>query len=238
MPFTENYLELRYGGSAWAGQETWSCGLKLKQLGGDSPAAMQDNAIASQQEFMDNVEAYFTDQFALFGGALRLEWVRANVISATTGKYFYPNSPNVFEYETPVVPPAAGQGAGNRGYPQIAYCVTTRSALRRGPGSKGRWYVPCAIAGGELVTSTGVMPISQAQVFADAAGTFLDNLANMELPGEFERWSPWLYGDGDGGPVDAAIQNCSVGNVYDTQRRRRNQIEETYAPSTTYDPTD
>lgn len=230
MPFTENFAELRFGGPSFSNQETWSCGLKLKQLGGDSPTAMQSNILATLDQVEDAVIAYFQDPNASFNGGMRLQWIRFNVISAATGKYFYPNNPIIREIENPIAPP------GPINVAQIAYAVTLRGTQRRGPGSRGRWFVPVGI-GASSVTSTGVMPENAAIAFADAAGTFLSALADTAGPGDLDQWSPWLYGDGVGGASDSAVATVSVGNVYDTQRRRRNQLEETYYDATTYDPT-
>ena len=76
MPYTENFCELRFGGPAWSAQETWSCGLKLKQLGGDSAPAMQDNLLATLDQVEAAVRAYFVDPNASFNGGCRLEWIR------------------------------------------------------------------------------------------------------------------------------------------------------------------
>lgn len=229
MPFTENYAELRFGGPAWGIQESWSCGLKLKQLGGDSAEAMDQNIVDTYDQAVAAVEAYYRSGSASFNGGTRLEWVRFNVISAATGKYFFPNNPRTFYFDNPI------SNGFPTGIPQVAYAVTMRGTVRRGPGSRGRWYVPVA-TGADPVTGTGVMSENTATAFANAAGTFLSALANMAGPGDLDPWSPWLYGDGQGGPVDSAVSTVAVGNVYDTQQRRRRQIEETYFDATTYAP--
>lgn len=229
MPFTENFAELRFGGPAWGIQESWSCGLKLKHLGGDAPAAMDEEIQATYPAVVSLVQDYYTDGNASFNGGTRLEWIRFNVISAATGKYYYPNNPRTFYFDNPI---ANGFPVG---VPQVAYAVTLRGTVRRGPGSRGRWYVPVA-TGASPVTTTGVMPENVAQAFSDAAGEFLSALATIDSGLGPDAWMPWLYGDGIGGPVDSAVSSVWVGNVYDTQQRRRRQIEETYIESTTFDP--
>lgn len=222
MPYTENHALLRFGGSAYVGQEEWSCGLRLKAAGGDSVDAMQDMILATRDAVTDAVVDYFTTSGAAFNGACRLEWIRFNAISAGTGKYALPNSPNVWEIDPAVAPPRP------QGYPQIAYCVTLRSNIRRGPAARGRWYVPLSAGSVETPTGTGVLPETTVIPMAQAAATFLEALASTEGLGDPQEWIPWLYGDGQGGPVDAAVQTVSVGNVADTQRRRREGIVETY----------
>lgn len=228
MPYSENHVLLRFGGSAWGDQESWSCGLRMRQAGGDSPEALLDNAIGSIEEIAGLVEAYVERIPSRFSAGIRLNYVGLNPISAATGDYLFPNQP----VEVVVDPP--GQPTQSLGYPQIAYCVTLRSSLfKRGPAARGRWYVPAAPLS-PLVTSTGVMSATGATEAADSAGTFLQDLTQLTGPTDPNLWTPWLYGDGIGGPRDSPIGEVSVGNVYDTQRRRRRSIAETYTVSTTW----
>lgn len=230
MPtYTENHALLVWGGEGYSGQEEWSNSTRLKHLGGDAGPAMQDEIEATLDDVVAAVQAYVTRPQSGYAGNITLNWVRLNVISAATGRYLYPNNPIIRELETPVTTPGASS------LPQAAYCVTLRSGLRRGPASKGRWYVPCTLPS-PIVTSTGVMSATRAQELANSAGTFLSDLANIDSGAGPDAWSPWLYGSGEAGDVDAAVQTASVGNVYDTQRRRRESLLETYYEATTYDP--
>lgn len=229
MPeYSENFAELRFGGSAWAGQETWSCGLKLRHIGGDALEPMFADTVSTIEDVAGVVEDYFTGDSGFSGGCL-LEWVRLNVISAATGKYAFPNSPQIFEFEEPV---SSGK---NVGYPQIAYCVTLRGLPKRGPAARGRWFVPVAAAGPPVVTSTGVMPLQLAQPWANAAAVFLDALQGITSGEGPNTWSPYLYGFSETtGTADSPIALVQVGNVYDTQRRRRKSIVETYTNATNW----
>jgi hypothetical protein len=228
--YTENHLLLRFGGPAYAGGEEWSCGLRLRAPNDDDPA----NLLQHAQDIVESVATlcvgYVTDQDAGFSGASALRTVSLNPISAATGKYLYPNQPVEFDLGGNVTSSLAA------GYPQVAYCVTLRSSLySRGPASRGRWYVPMTIGSAYSVTSTGVLPAQTCTDAARTAGEFLTNLATLAGPTDPVSVIPWLYGDGVGGAKDSPIDNCYVGNVVDTQRRRRNQLEETYFPGA-YDP--
>lgn len=228
MPYTENHVLLRFGGTAWQGQETWSCGLRMKQAGGDSADALLSNAQDTVEEIAGLVNAYVDRPASGFSSSCNVDYVQLNPISAATGDYLFPNTPVEF-----IVNPPNNSG-GSLGYPQIAYCVTLRSSLfKRGPAARGRWYVPAA-AESPIVTSTGVMSALDAQERADSAGTFLQALTQLTGPLDPNLWIPWLYGDGIGGPRDSPIGDVQVGNVYDTQRRRRRQIGETYFDSATW----
>lgn len=222
MPqYTENHVLLAWGGDAYEQQEIWSNSVRLKHIGGDAAGPMQADIQATLPDLVDAVVDYYNEPGSLYANRTRLTWVRANVISAATGKYFYPNDPILFELEPPV---ASTQGTG---FPQLAACVTLRSNIRRGPAARGRWYIPLGFSPGSL-TSTGVLPAQTCEIAANAAGAFLSRLSTISAGEGPDPWSPWLYGDGIGGPVDAAVQTVSVGNVADTQRRRRNSIAETY----------
>lgn len=224
MPqYTENFALLRFGGTAWSDTEEWSCGLKLRHNGGDAPGPLLADVLASQEDVAQEVQYYVADSDADFSAGIRLSWMRFNAISSSTGKYLDPNSPNYFEYEVAI----GGQAPVVT--PQVAYCVTLRGIPKRGPASKGRWYVPAGSRVSPIVTSTGVMPAATALLRANAAGRFLTALQSIQVGEGPNTWNPFLFGDGISGPADSPLVSVSVGNVYDTQRRRRNQLVETYS---------
>jgi hypothetical protein len=226
MPqFTENHALLRFGGPGFGGEEIWSCGLRLRHVGGDALDPMRADTIASLPDVTGAVLDYTNDVNASFNGLCSVAWVKLDVIRATTGKYAFPDNPNTFEL------PAPDPCAGPPGPPQVAYCVTNRGLFKRGPAARGRWYVPVGAAG---VDSQGRISDANAQAFADAAGSFLTALRDIETGEGPNTWTPWLYGDGISGSRDSVYVSTSVGNVYDTQRRRRNALEEEYFLATNY----
>ena len=225
MPYTQNFAQLRFGGPAWANAEEWCCSVKLKHIGGDAADPMLQEAKDTVAAVAAEVRAYITSLGARFPVSHTLSWVSLNPINKTTGLYLFPNDAVIYDLPTP----ARGLSGGN--VPQVAYCVTTRSVIKRGPAAFGRWYMP---APDFQITSTGVIEQSVCQELANAAGTFLKSLQEIESGQGPTAWSPWHYGSGKGGPADSSVASVGVGNVADTQRRRRNQIVETYFPATTY----
>lgn len=227
MPtYSQNHLLLRFGGEAAQGQETWSCGVRLIQNGVTDPEALLAFAESALDAMVEACEDYVSTPSAAFSPLVRLQQVDLNPIG-TNGKYLFPNSPVGYTYPDTGIPGAATNAAPL----QVAYCVTLRSSLyRRGPAARGRYYVPCGDVG---VTSTGVMGTGAATTYANAAGTFLEAIQVVGTePSEAARVR--LLGDGAGGPRISPVGSVEVGNVYDTQRRRRRQIEETYIVSTTW----
>lgn len=226
MPeYNQNHALLRFGGPSAGGAEQWSCGLRLKHLGGDELNALRQETIDTLETVADICVDYVNDANAAFNGLVAIEWVKLDAIRATTGKYAFPDNPNTFELEAP------DTAAGPPGPLQVAYRVTTRGLFKRGPAARGGWFVPVGAAG---VTNAGRISEANAQLMADAAGSFLRNLAEIDSGSGPDAWAPWLYGDGVTGPRDSVINAVQVGDVYDTQRRRRNELDELYVPSTTY----
>lgn len=227
MPYTENHLLVRFGGPAWAEQEEWSCGFRLRHIGGDAADPMLADAQASVEDIYDVLAAYWTRQATYSSAFNELRWVEANPISAATGKYLFPNQPVRFEG-------AMARSSLVNAIPQVAYCVTLKGLTNRGPGSRGRWYVPVAFVAAQPLTSTGVVQQSLCEGMANSAAEMLEDVQAISVGAGPNTWNPHLFGDGKGGPVMSPITEVSVGNVLDTQRRRRNQLEETYFPATVW----
>lgn len=231
MPtYPRRHVLLRFGGSAAEGQESWSCGVRLATI---DPAVGPATLLQSCQEALENVQEacaeYVETPNARFSNLLRLEFVKLNPID-TDGRYIFPDQPVEHLFEGPDVPTGTAQAAPL----QLAYCVTLRGEFRRGPAARGRYYVPCGVTGVPVVTSTGVIAEGQAQAAADAAGTFLESVQVLDLDPVGASLKLRLMGDGQSGPRESSVTRVEVGNVYDTQRRRRHQIEETYYPATTW----
>jgi hypothetical protein len=224
--YTENFALLRWGGSAWAGLEQWSCGVKLKHLGGSDLAPMQEECVDTIDECVAAVTAFLGTVAAKWSQSSTLNWVSLNVINANTERYEYPNA--VVKTENLNVVPVGGLGI-----PQVATCVTTRGIPVRGPAAFGRFYIPCGLT---TLEADGQLPQATALGVANAASTFLTALSNIASGLGPDAWAPWHYSNAQSGPADSSIQEISVGRIYDTQRRRRNTLLEEYVDSTTWPP--
>lgn len=111
-------------------------------------------------------------------------------------------------------------GTGSVAYPyQVACAVTLRTAIR-GPGGRGRFYIPLPDA--SMHMADGTFADSDRDDIAEAAQTFLHSLIAVD--------------NADLGAIIVASQrhgnvtvtDIQVGNVPDTQRRRRNALVEDY----------
>lgn len=128
-----------------------------------------------------------------------------------------------YTYATPPV----GVQAGAFLPPQISCVATLQSTLPRGLASKGRMFLPGVNI---LLGSDGRIPAGSLSQLVTNFRTFI-NAANsvQDLGGVVV-----LASRGRGalpiapGPIKA-VSSVKIGNVYDTLRRRRNALVETYS---------
>lgn len=124
-----------------------------------------------------------------------------------------------------ISPTYNGTGSSQKMPPQVSLCATLTTAVSRGLATKGRMYLPgITIA----VLDSGKIPTTDAGYVATNLATFLSACnASTNLPGSVilaSKGAKPLYLDG----VFRVVTNTRVGDVYDTQRRRRDALVETY----------
>lgn len=121
--------------------------------------------------------------------------------------------------------------------PQLSLVASLFSSTVRGVGSKGRMFLPGVAYG---VGLDGHITVGNAQNVADKMGQFFHDInadatsANVVILASHGSLNPdGTPKIGGSGPVNRAVVGLKVGNVYDTQRRRRNQLAEVYSTATT-----
>lgn len=127
---------------------------------------------------------------------------------------------------TPTSGSASGSAAGNHP-PQTAVVASLRSALP-GPKGRGRMYLP--LLSGTVNTSTGAFPSADATSIATATKNYLAAVSALTSWGG-GTWFP-VVASRTGTPSTHAVTAVKVGNVFDTQRRRRNKVIEVYSTVT------
>jgi len=126
----------------------------------------------------------------------------------------------------PVGGTVGGSAAGNHP-PQTAIVVSTRSASP-GPAFRGRMYWP--LLSGTVATATGLFPSADATSIAGFVRTFMLGMSGISSWGA-AGWAPQIVSQ-TGGGQSVPLTALKVGNAFDTQRRRRNKVVETYSTVT------
>lgn len=215
-----------FGGTLGAGltADSWQCGVRVCALAQPTTQTLggPDLYLAAIQTAVGNwfagaqVNTVGSESQAMRQDAT-LQWLKVNNIDAA-GRYQDRSKTNVYFYPTPFI------GPGLSGIPPfVTLAVSMTTAKSRGPGHRGRIYLPFNIPANGSNVYGGVI---------QAFGRKVKSLLSI------------LEGTPDGGSaggaavravvaskVDASlnpITGVAIGNIYDVQRRRKEQAEETY----------
>ena len=223
MAFPTNYVKMTWGGTLAAGQDIWSCGLYLDAgLGNINPIDEAQWAAIGEvlPTYAAAVRQLHTDADTRIPNGVLLEWVKLAYLDVNGS---YKAEAHEYIYPTPV-----GGGGGTAYVPQVACVVTLVSEKYKDPGKYNRFYLPAAAP-----TNTGVykMTATQTAAVAASAAAFIEAL-DATYSGE-TGGTTW---GGNIVPVVASksynqimpVVSLRVGDVLDTQRRRRNKIYENY----------
>jgi hypothetical protein len=223
-PLAYRTSRVTISGTYAGGAEEWSTGFWFGNAGGD--ATLPDQALA------DGIrDAWRTFFITLNNGVSNLyESTLVKVSSfGTDGK----SNPNDTVYANF---PVQTKGVANPLFPpQIALVATLQSADPRGLAAKGRMYLP----GVNIALGTdGRIPAAGQGNIVTGIKTFLaavnalpaDNVILNASHGQLTKDIDGSVGPkvGGYGPVSKPVISVKVGNVYDTQRRRRNGMSEVY----------
>lgn len=197
-------------GTSWGGVEEFSFGFRISNQ--DPPVqADVDALVAPTQTFWNTAGMGIDSQHSLIG--IKLAPIATNGL--------YPPGENAVEaLFTPDPGPGAG---GNHWAPQCTMCVTTTTALPRGLAAMGRFYLPSMTG---AIAASGRAPSGLNTSIAAAAATWLTAVNAAVLGGVA------VFSKGNAAVPNGALQTVTgvrVGDVIDTQRRRRRQLVEAYA---------
>lgn len=219
MAYANAHVKITLFGSSWNGAEEWSTGFRM---GGEDPGGAN---FGVPEGFPETVAAawatFFTKPQHLIPSSWKTNGVKCAVI-LPDGKT---DLSNVVTYSYPT--PVAGSGSST-GYPsQISLVAQLAAASPVGLGSKGRMYLPGINC---LVGSSGKISSSDAALVAGNLRDFLDACESAgNSPGYVINASKGRPGVPFTPPVNRRVVSVRVGDVYDTQRRRRNGLKETYS---------
>lgn len=222
-PYAHKVIRVTISGDCFSGAEHWTTGFYL----GDTAADAGDPAGCA-----DDIAGYWTTFFTTaankVGSAYRTLEVKAALIKADGHTDL--ESIDYYTYPTPIV----GVTATSVLPPQVTLAATLTSDVQRGLGAKGRMYLPGIWDG--VSTTNGKLASTTPSNIKNNLKTFLDSVnADSDIPGYVILASHGHYFkdslgviEGYTGAVNTRVTGCRVGDVYDTQRRRRDDLPEVY----------
>lgn len=217
MVYAHRVQRVTISGTMFSGAEEWSTGFFLGAEGADAPDASEQAAtdiLNAWRTFFENATSYISS-FYLTTQVKIAAWDTNGHTEPDQVFYAYPQT-ELNGAVTGIVLPA-----------QCSLVATMLSDRPRGKASKGRMYLPSIAA--MPAGTTGKISAANAGSIADNLKTFFDALTgDADIPGELI-----LAAKGTGALPALTAQNdyvetIRVGDVIDTQRRRRNGLAETY----------
>lgn len=203
MPFPRSHLYLTWGGTAWLGAEIWQVGVRF------------DRPTLPDQAAFDSLEVPLIEWMqsaGLITSNAQLAWYKLALL-LPSGLY-----PEDGEAMLSDLDPVVAGASSAVTYPQIACKVTFRTARRRGRGHVGGIYIPApAMTPNGLGQNEGY-----ASLAATVTATLLDDLATIID-------APVVIGSKLGAGRLEPVTAVTAGSVADTQRKRRNALQEVYA---------
>lgn len=215
--FTHKVIHVTLSGSMLGGAEQWQTGFYVGQPDAD--------ALVPNQAYADAVRNAWATFFASGPPAInntykfeQVKLARLNEAGKYDGSDVVVSSP---------VAPVAGNRAGAPLPPQLALVATLIAGSGKGLAGKGRMFLPGVSEG---VDTTGHIGTTACQAIATGLATFFNTInASTDQPGQVINASKGRANLAGIGARNVPVNGVRIGNVYDTQRRRRNQLTEVYS---------
>lgn len=218
MPYQNAHVKISIFGTSCDGGEEWSTGFRMGQEGDGG------GNFAIPAGFVDSVAAAWQTFFTTATTGINLTWKTVGVKAAIILPDGKTDLANISTYSYPA--PIVGGRAGSPFPPQVSLVAQLAAASPVGLGSKGRMYLP-GIA--HPVNTNGHISVTEGQNVANNLRTFLDACETApNSPGYVINASQGRPGVPFTAPVNRRVTQVRVGSVYDTQRRRRNGLQEQY----------
>ena len=217
MVYAYRVQRVTLSGTMFGGAEEWSTGFFLGNEGADVADASQLAADAIRNAWI----TFFTNSGSAISNAYSFTQCKIAAIGADGHTeldqvyYSYPTTATV------------GGGGAFVNPAQCALAVTLLSGTPRGKGSKGRMYLPGINM--SPTGTTGKLNSTAINTLATNVKTFFDT-----IDGSFDVPQQLILAARGTGPIPGLnarndyVETIRVGDVMDTQRRRRNQLVETY----------
>lgn len=224
-PFAHRVNRVVIQGNFASGAEIWTTGFHMGQTGSD--------AALPTQQLADDIKTAWATFFTTPGVGINSMWKCDQVKISSFG-----TDGKASPADTVYSPFSTNTQGGATSFfpPQISLAATLMGPDPRGVGAKGRMYLPGVSA---AIDGTGHLPFGAVTPILTALKTFLQAVNNSTASPDWiiNASHGSLNKDGTpkiGGfaPVNKLVGSIRIGNVYDTQRRRRNALVETYQTTT------
>lgn len=182
----------------------------------DAVAALGGLSTADQDGLQNLMSTLMSDDDFQWGNFSRATGLKVAALD-TAGHYL--TDPIVRD----IVSPASGSATGLV-FPQDTVVVSLRSPSTFGEANRGRMYLPHISI--NRVTATPFMNGTNIAACATAAQTFLNGVNDITNTGSDPAVIQIMSSKGAG--TSKAVTSMAIGNVLDTQRRRRNRLTEQY----------
>jgi hypothetical protein len=223
------FARITLSGDCYGGAEQWATGLQMGEIDADVTTIQP----LAAEKVADAFKVFFQNSTYHFSNSFRFTQSKVALIN-TNGT----TDTGQISYHT-LSPVSVGGSPDNPMPAQITLAATMSSQLQRGLASKGRMYLPGFAH--TVESGTGKVPSARTAEIATGFKAFLDALnASLFLPAKVvlaskghktntldENGQP-VYTDG----IQTVVTGVRIGNVLDTQRRRRNQLTEQYSTAT------
>lgn len=216
MAFVRPYIRFTFGGTTAGANEIWSCGLALGHgAEGTDPLTWFANVTAKLPDLGLAVKHFMENTDSRIPANVTLVSVKIALIG-TDGKYMT----EAVEY------PISSTGQINAAYsPQDAMVIGLVSDKFKDPGKNNRFYIPTV---GPAGTNEWKLSTIEQSNLAESAADFISEIASVGLVGTSdEQFGVHVVSDAGTGHENVAY-TVRVGAIVDTQRRRRNKLQENY----------
>jgi hypothetical protein len=215
LGYAHNVVRVTIEGISFGGAEEWSTGFYLGHDDGDASIPTQGFADAIR----DAWGTFFTSGNSYISNYWNSTRVKMSLIEASGV-----TNPDDTVYSAWATLPSGGKRGGSFP-PQIAMVATLMSARTTGIGSKGRMFLPGIW---ETVQVNGGINSTATTNIANGLKTFLNAVEAAAPLSEQVILATHGHKTDGSGKANVPVTKVRVGSIYDTQRRRRNQLVESY----------
>jgi hypothetical protein len=168
-------------------------------------------------DYLTALSDWFKRPASMIQPTATLDFIKANRLDKLTQRYL--NGGASFTHT--LAPAVLSAGLGENIPSQLTSAITLHTDLARGRMSKGRIFPPSTFntGGGSTIGTNGIMTSAAAQGMADSAQELLAEINSVSQTWTVVVWSQAAQGA-------HGVDRVSCGRVVDTQRRRRNQLDE------------